>query len=249
MSIAVQVSLEREHLFEEAQHLKRLGWGYTRIAARLEVPRSTVIRWVNPASAERQRITARRRKESYRGTCRVCGASTNGGNGPGTASDLCWHCRPNEHRTWTREAVIAAIQAWAAEHGRPPGARDWLHADPDGRWPAASGIYRTVSNPTALFSRWAEAIEVAGFARPRCGRTAIEGINRMQSVRELLRSQPRTSWREVRALLESLGVAHARSAQHTGNYLCWLMDHGYAQRLSRGLYAGTVKRSVNETAL
>lgn len=34
----------------------------------------------------------RANKERYRGTCRECGASTSGANGPGSASELCCRC-------------------------------------------------------------------------------------------------------------------------------------------------------------
>jgi hypothetical protein len=67
--------------------------------------------------------------------------------------------RPNGY--WTRERIIEAIKAFAAEHGRPPKGLDWVKSSSD--------------NPTAghvanVFGRWADAIVAAGFDRPVGGR-------------------------------------------------------------------------------
>lgn len=69
-------------------------------------------------------------------------------------------------RKWTKETVIKAIQDWAAEHGRPPTSPEWHNASPDGKYPC----FRSVYGPEAEgrpFPKWADAIEAAGFPRPR----------------------------------------------------------------------------------
>jgi hypothetical protein len=60
---------------------------------------------------------------------------------------------------WTREKVISAIQAWAAEHGRPPQQREATGAS---SLPNASSVREHCGS-------WADAIEQAGFPRPGRG--------------------------------------------------------------------------------
>jgi hypothetical protein len=64
--------------------------------------------------------------------------------------------------TWPKERMIEAIQAWAEIHGTPPRINDWFYADPP-YWP--SGF--TVADK---FGNWGNAIEAAGFSRPKRGR-------------------------------------------------------------------------------
>jgi hypothetical protein len=60
---------------------------------------------------------------------------------------------------WNRESVEAAIQAWAAEHGRPPKQKD-TNNEPG--LPSPSSVRDTHGS-------WANAVEAAGFPRPRRG--------------------------------------------------------------------------------
>lgn len=108
-----------------------------------------------------------RKDASYSGVCRVCGGKV-AYNGTATPGDLCSTCAPGEHKRWTAEAVIAAIQSWAATYGEPPTARDWncssevSDADrvrqrfEDGDWP----WFNTVQY---VFGSWNAGIEAAGF--------------------------------------------------------------------------------------
>lgn len=65
--------------------------------------------------------------------------------------------------SWTREQIIEAIQAHAREHGYPPVASEWaLH---DERRPSREDAKRA-------FGSWADAVEAAGFPRPRRGVSA-----------------------------------------------------------------------------
>lgn len=63
-------------------------------------------------------------------------------------------------RTWTRQDIIAALQAHVAEHGHPPTSKDWSHVSPD--HPSATIVKQQ-------FPSWADAVEAAGFDRPRRG--------------------------------------------------------------------------------
>lgn len=105
------------------------------------------------------------RREGYRGECERCGTETRS-DGTSRPSRLCAPCANVESKVWTREAVIVAIQEWAAAHdGEPPAATDWMHADPSDAWPVAGTVYAPGGGP---FLSWNAAIEAAGFTpRPR----------------------------------------------------------------------------------
>lgn len=50
-------------------------------------------------------------------------------------------------------------------NGRTPTTNDWLHADPDGAWPAATGIYfgrGPYRNQSGVFATWNDALRAAG---------------------------------------------------------------------------------------
>jgi hypothetical protein len=62
---------------------------------------------------------------------------------------------------WTREAIIEALQRYGATHGGvPPRSGDW----------ALYEVGRPTSNKIVkVFGSWADAVEAAGFPRPRPG--------------------------------------------------------------------------------
>lgn len=100
------------------------------------------------------------RKDSYRGTCERCGARTDGSNGAAKAPRICNACQADElhsNRNWTRPRVIAAIKAFAAEHGRPPFAPEWNHKGKPATVPYVTEVQRE-------FGTWNAAIKAAGFA-------------------------------------------------------------------------------------
>ena len=68
--------------------------------------------------------------------------------------------------SWTREGIIVAIQAWAAEHGAPPKSVEWQRI---GRNRSHPNVVRVA----AVFGSWAAGIEAAGFERPRQGRKRL----------------------------------------------------------------------------
>ena len=77
-------------------------------------------------------------------------------------------------RRWDREAIIAAVQAWDAEHGRPPRITDWAGADPTGRRPAHLCVQRE-------FGAWDAALRAAGFDARSRRWTRDEIIEALQS--------------------------------------------------------------------
>lgn len=138
----------------------------------------------------------RARKDSYRGTCSRCGNPTDGSKGRAAAPDRCAKCAAiegHEAQYWTAERVINAIQRFAALHGRPPRSRDWLRADRANGYPVMSSVYVNSASPNAPFPSWADAIEAAGFPRPRHGVYAHDGergLHHIQrSVLAMLRAQ------------------------------------------------------------
>lgn len=86
------------------------------------------------------------------------GGSVEATVGVGTATDVDGTTNSGSRKRWPREKIIAAIQEWAAEHGRPPTAGDWKSKDPAGRRPTSAAVWTTMG--------WADAVEEAGFPRP-----------------------------------------------------------------------------------
>ena len=126
-----------------------------------------------------------RKRTLYSGECRVCGAITNGYDGPGTASSLCRTCAPVENRVWTESRIIDAIRAWHAMFGEPPSAymwdcapdaqpspsndraRPWGELHPErGEYVTRARVDGTIPYATSVMDRfgsWNAAILAAGF--------------------------------------------------------------------------------------
>lgn len=139
---------ERLERAREAARLRAGGLKLREIGARIGASPQMVSDLLLDPDGSR----ARARKDGYRGACRSCGARTSGSNGPAKAPDLC-----HPRRVWTREKAVAAIQAWAAEHGRPPGASEWQQKiDPPGSRPSSRMVQ-------ILFGTWNAGIAAAGF--------------------------------------------------------------------------------------
>ena len=70
------------------------------------------------------------------------------------AHGRCPHCGADTaNRTWPAYLIVAAIQAWHVEHGKPPRANDWKR----------SGYDRpSLSTVIGVFGGWNRAIEAAG---------------------------------------------------------------------------------------
>lgn len=78
-------------------------------------------------------------------------------------------------RQWTRETIIEAVQKFAAEHGRPPKADEWVRSSLD--HPTQSTVYQR-------FGNWGDAIVAAGFERPvRGGKRGNANAAKRSSVR------------------------------------------------------------------
>lgn len=187
------IRLKRAH---RAAQLRARGMPYRKIAERLAISTSYASNLVNDPDGE----LARARKRNYGRNCEICGARTNGSDGMFKAPRICgrcWNQKRHEERHWSPERILAAIRAWAAEHGRPPGAREWRHTRPTA--PTTNTVVRE-------FGSWANAIEAAGFPRPRSG---VHGP-RIDHTRVLQLAQEGMSDAEIAA---QVGAAH-RTVAH-----------------------------------
>lgn len=89
----------------------------------------------------------------------------------------CPECGKLERGVWTRTSILAAVAAFAAEHGRTPTQREWFNAGPFN--PAVSGTRR-------VFGSWNAMIEASGHTpRPRGGRA--RAYSRDETVEALFR--------------------------------------------------------------
>lgn len=152
---------------ERARALHAQGEGPTAIAQTLTVPMGTIRLWLYDPDGAR----ARARRESYRGTCRRCGAATHGSAGPDAAPEFCGHCSPVVvHTKWSRESIADAIREFARRYKRPPAATDFNPAQArafghDGRADRfeEDGCYPSSNIVRRHFGTWNAAVEAAGF--------------------------------------------------------------------------------------
>jgi hypothetical protein len=156
------VSVKTPERVVEAQRLHADGWTLAEIAELWNVSATTVHGWIRDPDLSRQRA----RRDSYRVPCPECGRPMSG------EGETCGACR----KTWTRDAVVAAIRDWADEHdGVPPTSTEFNPpvGSParvereSGRWPARSTVL-------AAFGSWNAAMLAAGF-QPRHGATRHAG--------------------------------------------------------------------------
>jgi hypothetical protein len=164
------VSVRAKRARQAARLKEREGLNAREIAYRMGISKTYAFDLLNDPEG----LKVKARKESYRGICEVCGAFTNGADGPTRAPRFCNHCAPAAyHLKWTKERVVEAIQRWAKIFGRPPLSTEWLHGQVvDGyEFPANSSVYDSHNDRSyPCFNNWADAIEAAGFPRPHRGR-------------------------------------------------------------------------------
>lgn len=106
------------------------------------------------------------RKLGYRGFCMDCGKRTSGSNGRAAAPKRCLDCARLVQRHWTRERILDAIHRYAEDNGgKPPNTTIWSHVNYEKDYPSARMAY----GDSCVFDSWADALEAAGFPRPRQG--------------------------------------------------------------------------------
>lgn len=92
---------------------------------------------------------------------------------------------PVRKRIWTPDEIVAALKAWAAEHGGAPSFADWRYADPDGGRPTASTV-------RDHHGSWLAALTASGL--------------------EARSSAPASRWTRE-AIIEAIRAHHARTGQ------------------------------------
>lgn len=77
--------------------------------------------------------------------------------------------RPKEDPAspWAKPGIVEAMQDWNERYGRPPTAEQWRLVDAKGRRP-------TVSQVLAVFPKWNDALDAAGFSKRMGGRSNFE---------------------------------------------------------------------------
>lgn len=108
-------------------------------------------------------------------------AETENGTGPPAAAEPSGSAPRARKKKWTHAAAVAAVQAFAREHGRTPSTAD-----------IKAGSVPTWDTAKKLFGGWPELCDAAGLARPKVGRRSkteeiglAEGERRRLSPRDV----------------------------------------------------------------
>ena len=187
----------KKQLAAEVREMREHGAKFAEIARALGISHSYASELYHDPTGEKGRL----RKQGYAGRCAFCGNPTTGANGRANAPRLCIKCSARisqQARVWNRENVIKAIQAWAEDHGRPPLAMDWIRTGVTSSGvphPGFSSVYRYKHSSSAPFASWADAVEAAGFPRPRVGHKT-KGTGEHDYWSKLRAKAEKQRWRE-----------------------------------------------------
>jgi hypothetical protein len=162
---------------------------------------------IEPGTGNRKRewCSDRCRKRTlYSQPCLDCGKPTNGSDGR-RDEPRCLRCAAvkagAEKTIWTRDAILAAIHAWADVYGEPPAAPDWrpnnarnqLHDDARARrFEDANGRWSWADTAIREFGSWNAAIAAAGY-EPRPSHGGGENVARRRNQRDPSRCGPSDS--------------------------------------------------------
>ncbi len=183
---------------EAARELKSARLNECQIVERLGVSRSYAYELLNDPDGSR----ARERKARYAGRCVDCGKPTN--NSGSVPPERCRQCRVafvKANKRWTREAIILAIQSWAALYGTPPTANAWLMSvkcSSRNRERFHAGSYPHTTEVGRMFGSFSAGLRAAGF-ESRCP-LAGKPRNRVapEDYVELVRMRDDgAGWREI----------------------------------------------------
>lgn len=156
-----QTPRPRAQLLAEIAELQADGLTSREIAGRLGLGYTTI----RNALADPDNSKRARRRQTYQGKCLDCGATTYS-DGTSRPSPRCGPCAVEANRVYDRDSIIEVIREFARIHGRPPLATEWLR-----RGDVEPQIY--VHTCQTVFGSWANAIEAAGFERPKVGRKTM----------------------------------------------------------------------------
>jgi hypothetical protein len=165
----------------QAAALREQGMTGTAIAARMGISKTRAYELLNDPDGSKTRA----RKRQYDLECTVCGGRASGTTPSRMVNrdePVCAACSGAHYATWSREAIILAIQEWADEHGGvPPSATDWNRHQAQGRgmdegvdeW--RSGAWPSTVTVQNYFGSWNAAIEAAGFTPTPSGHYGRDG--------------------------------------------------------------------------
>lgn len=173
------------------------------------------------------------RRNKYSKPCPQCGTLMSGSSGRNSPRNpklcaSCSHQAQRDGRKWTREKIIEAIQLFAEKNGRPPLSSEWLQGEKTRgeEYPPASAVYsyfnhsrnRPVVRP---FATWADAIEAAGFPRPRQGAKVLpfgQGASQMPVDWIVFVREDEDTWKSYETHAASADIAVEKVAFREGEY-------------------------------
>jgi len=151
----------------EAARLRSMGRTTNEISGEMEIS----VAYVRQLLSDPDGSKDRERRKKYKGVCTECGGPTSPYPYKERIHHRCIKCQNAKPvgLKWTKEAIIEAVHIFAKENGRRPASTEWLlNTGPnrDPRFPNAATVLDR-------FGSWANAIEAAGFERPRLGQYVI----------------------------------------------------------------------------
>lgn len=135
--------MSRASVAEEAARLRSGGASVAVIAERLGRSRSYVAEVLCDPSGDK----ARARKARLAKRCVDCGAVVT------YEATRCSGCASLASRSWSREAIVEALRAWAAVHGGAPSSSEWKDGASD---------RPSVGTVMARFGSWRAGVVAAG---------------------------------------------------------------------------------------
>lgn len=228
----------RADLAAEVARLRADGLLCREVAELLGISRSYAAALSNDPDGAKDRA----RKASYRGTCSRCGNPTDGSNGAAKAPDRCAKCAAverHEAQYWTADRVVNVIQRFAVLHGRPPTANEWVRVDHANGYPCRASVYVTSSNSGAPFPKWADAIEAAGFPRPRPGVYAHDGERGLQHIQRSVLAMLRAQWGPETPTGQIIRETGHMYRERVAKALRSLERRGLARRVRHGHWTAT----------
>ena len=157
--------MNRAQKVEIAFALRQEGASWSEVAEIMGAKPSTVRSWYNDPDLSKQNA----RRERYAGTCVVCGAKTDGSDGPNRRKYRCKDHLPQNDVVWTQEMIVLAVKRFFDRYGVPPSAPDFNpskaralgHVDRVETF-YRDGDYPHVATVLARFPSWNDAIRAAG---------------------------------------------------------------------------------------
>jgi hypothetical protein len=133
--------------------------------------------------------------------------------------------KPGRSQQWTEALIIAAIQRWAAEHGKPPVSTEWQKR----------GDHHPVAQTVAArFGSWTAGLRAAGFEPARSGWTREKILDNLRAFAAEHGHPPSRQEAMTRGLIPGVG----QTLRMFGSWASCVEEAGFA-RPGRGTTPGT----------